>query len=85
VSTVDFAEAKWRKSSRSGSGSGNACVEVAFADWRKSSQSGDGSNGDCVEVAFAEVIVGVRDSKHPSGSHLTFSDAAWRRALRSWC
>jgi hypothetical protein len=26
-----FGEATWRKSSRSGSGSGNNCVEVAFA------------------------------------------------------
>jgi hypothetical protein len=31
VSTVDFDG--WRKSSRSGSGDGNNCVEVAFADF----------------------------------------------------
>jgi hypothetical protein len=30
VSTVDFTGARWRKSSRSGGGSGNSCVEVAF-------------------------------------------------------
>lgn len=29
VSTEDFAGARWRKSSRSGSGDNNACVEVA--------------------------------------------------------
>jgi hypothetical protein len=28
---VDFTEAEWRKSSRSGGGNDNACVEVAFA------------------------------------------------------
>ncbi len=30
VSTVDFANAVWRKSSRSGSGNNDNCVEVAF-------------------------------------------------------
>ena len=28
---MDLTEAEWRKSSRSGTGEGNACVEVAFA------------------------------------------------------
>lgn len=28
---VDFSRARWRKSSRSGSGGGTDCVEVAFA------------------------------------------------------
>jgi len=60
-------------------------VDFSGAEWRKSSHSGDGSNGDCVEVAFAEVAVGVRDSKHSSGSHLVFGGAAWRKALRTWC
>ena len=31
MSTVDFANAVWRKSSRSGSGNNDNCVEVAFA------------------------------------------------------
>jgi hypothetical protein len=31
VSSVNFSSAVWRKSSRSGSGSNGACVEVAFA------------------------------------------------------
>jgi hypothetical protein len=31
VSTMDFTGVKWRKSSRSGEGNDNACVEVAFA------------------------------------------------------
>jgi len=85
MSTVDFSGAEWRKSSRSGDGSGGGCVEIAFADWRKSSRSGDGSNGSCVEVALVETAVGVRDSKHPGGPHLTFEGVAWREALRAWC
>ena len=85
MSTVDFSNARWKKSSRSGDGSNGSCVEVAFADWRKSSRSGDGSGGGCVEIAFADVAVGVRDSKHPSGPHLTFEGVAWREALRAWC
>lgn len=32
MSIVDFTGAIWRKSSRSGGGDDNACVEVAFAD-----------------------------------------------------
>lgn len=31
LSTVDFTGAVWRKSSRSGGGSGGNCVEVAFS------------------------------------------------------
>jgi hypothetical protein len=31
MSTVDHSGLTWRKSSRSGQGSDNACVEVAFA------------------------------------------------------
>jgi hypothetical protein len=31
VSSMDFSSAAWRKSSRSGTGSNGACVEVAFA------------------------------------------------------
>ena len=31
VSTVDLSRLTWRKSSRSGQGNDNACVEVAFA------------------------------------------------------
>ncbi|WP_329109930.1 DUF397 domain-containing protein [Micromonospora sp. NBC_01699] len=43
--------------------------------WRKSSRSGA---GDCVEVAHdLSGVVGVRDSKDPSGPVLTFTPAAW--------
>lgn len=42
------------------------------ARWFKSSHSGGGN--DCVEVAFlAGDMVGVRDSKNPAGSVLTFT------------
>lgn len=57
MSTVDFTGARWRKSSRSGGGDDNACVEVAIV----------------------RAAVGVRDSKDRGGSHLVFTNPAWRR------
>ncbi|NVI86475.1 DUF397 domain-containing protein, partial [Actinomadura sp. BRA 177] len=38
--------------------------------WRKSSRSG-GQGGDCVEVAALTPAIAVRDSKNPTGPHLT--------------
>ncbi|SEF36101.1 protein of unknown function [Amycolatopsis pretoriensis] len=70
----------WRKSSYS-QGENTACVEVAFA-WRKSSYSGN-ENTACVEVAFTTPTVAVRDSKDPSGPHLTVAPSSWRGFLRS--
>ncbi|MFQ6328738.1 DUF397 domain-containing protein [Nocardia sp. CWNU-33] len=44
--------------------------------WFKSSRS-DGSR-NCVEVAFLpNSLVGVRDSKNPSGPALTFTAVEW--------
>ncbi|MEU4471657.1 DUF397 domain-containing protein [Micromonospora sp. NPDC023888] len=52
-------------------------TDLAGATWRKSTRSG-GSGGDCVEVADnLPGVVGVRDSKDPSGPALTFAPAAW--------
>ncbi|MBQ1017159.1 DUF397 domain-containing protein [Micromonospora sp. D93] len=48
------------------------------AVWRKSSRSG-GNGGQCVEVADnLSGIVGVRDSKDPSGPALTFDPQTWK-------
>ncbi|MET8122288.1 DUF397 domain-containing protein [Micromonospora sp. NPDC005189] len=54
-------------------------MELNGARWRKSSHS-SGNGGACVEVAdnLPNVVVGVRDSKDPSGPALTFAPAAWR-------
>lgn len=43
--------------------------------WRKSSFSGMGQ--DCVEVAASPTGIHVRDSKNPTGPHLTFTPAEW--------
>ncbi|MFI1162081.1 DUF397 domain-containing protein [Streptomyces sp. NPDC020801] len=44
--------------------------------WFKSSYS-SGEGGECLEVALAPQRVHVRDSKNPTGPHLTLSPAAW--------
>ncbi|MEU7610470.1 DUF397 domain-containing protein [Micromonospora sp. NPDC049204] len=52
-------------------------TDLAGATWRKSTRSG-GSGGDCVEVADnLPGVVGVRDSKDPTGPALAFAPAAW--------
>ncbi len=80
MSTVDLAGLSWRKSSRSGQGNNDNCVEIAFAEavaWRKSSRSGQGNNGNCVEVAFTGPAIAVRDSKSPAEGALAFSANGW--------
>ncbi|MEU4715253.1 DUF397 domain-containing protein [Micromonospora purpureochromogenes] len=53
-------------------------MDLTNARWRKSSRS-SGNGGDCVEVADNLLdIVGVRDSKDPTGPALVFAPAAWR-------
>ena len=48
------------------------------ARWRKSSRS-SGNGVDCVEVADnLPGVVGVRDSKDPTGPALAFTPVAWR-------
>ncbi len=54
-------------------------MDLTGAQWRKSSRSGT-SGGNCVEVADnLPGVVGVRDSKDPTGPALAFGPAAWRR------
>ncbi|WP_040805802.1 DUF397 domain-containing protein [Nocardia concava] len=51
-------------------------ADLTGATWFKSTRSG--GQTDCVEVAWlADGVVGVRDSKDPSGPALTFAPEAW--------
>ncbi|GGO16925.1 DUF397 domain-containing protein [Micromonospora parathelypteridis] len=53
-------------------------MDLTNATWRKSRRSGS-SGGNCVEVADnLPGVIGVRDSKDPSGPALAFGPAAWR-------
>lgn len=53
-------------------------MDLTGAQWRKSTKSGN-NGGACVEVADnLSGVVGVRDSKDPSGPALAFAPAAWR-------
>ena len=59
--------AQWQKSSFSGGGEGNACVEIG---WQKSSYSGGGEGNDCVEIAATPTTIRLRESDTPT-THLT--------------
>ncbi|WP_063047628.1 DUF397 domain-containing protein [Nocardia pseudovaccinii] len=51
-------------------------VDLSGARWFKSSRSG--GTKDCIEVAFLDTgIVGVRDSKNPTGPALAFTPTEW--------
>lgn len=51
-------------------------IDLSTAKWFKSRRSQLG--GDCVEVAHLDQgMVGVRDSKHPTGPALIFTPAEW--------
>lgn len=53
-------------------------MELNGARWRKSTRS-SGNGGACVEVADnLPGVVGVRDSKDPTGPALVFAPTAWR-------
>ncbi|MDN3297852.1 DUF397 domain-containing protein [Streptomyces ficellus] len=74
----NLTNARWRKSSYSGS-TGGDCVECAplgAAAWRKSSYSGS-TGGECVEVAAQPCQVAVRDSKKPEGPAFAVAPAAF--------
>jgi hypothetical protein len=51
-------------------------VDLRDAEWRKSSASGPNCD-NCVEVAFVGDAIAVRDSKHPDGPVLLFTQAEW--------
>ncbi|WP_454194753.1 DUF397 domain-containing protein [Nocardia sp. Marseille-Q1738] len=51
-------------------------ADLSGARWFKSSHSGGGN--ECVEVAHLDGgMVGVRDSKNPSGPALVFTPGEW--------
>ncbi|MBF6160134.1 DUF397 domain-containing protein [Nocardia cyriacigeorgica] len=51
-------------------------VDLSDARWFKSRYSD--ATKDCVEVAFLDTgLVGVRDSKNPSGGALVFGPGEW--------
>jgi Domain of unknown function (DUF397) len=51
-------------------------VNLASAVWQKSSRSGPYSD-NCVEIAFVDGAIAMRDSKHPEGPVLLFTQAEW--------
>ncbi|WP_373864841.1 DUF397 domain-containing protein [Nocardia pseudovaccinii] len=54
----------------------NVDVDPADAHWFKSRRSEAGK--DCVEVAFLDGgLVGMRDSKNPTGPALVFTPTEW--------
>jgi hypothetical protein len=50
--------------------------------WRKSSYSGESNSPDCVELARLDGMVGLRDSKHPGGGHLTLDGMRFSAFVR---
>lgn len=56
-------------------------VDLSRVVWRKGSRS-DNSGPYCVEVArLPDGRVGLRDSKHPDGPVLLFTDGEWEAFL----
>ncbi|GAA2086505.1 DUF397 domain-containing protein [Actinomadura alba] len=51
-------------------------LDLAGAQWRKSSSSGH-DGGECVELTTVEKLIGVRDSKNPTGPILFFEPQVW--------
>lgn len=51
-------------------------IDLSAANWFKTSHSSGGA--ECVEVAFLDGdMVGVRDSKNPTGPALVFTPTEW--------
>ncbi|MFI0420131.1 DUF397 domain-containing protein [Spongiactinospora sp. 9N601] len=56
-------------------------ADLSSAVWKKSNYSADGG-GNCVEVADnIPGVIGVRDSKNPTGPALRFTPDEWRTFL----
>ena len=51
-------------------------VNLDNAVWQKSTRSGPYSD-NCVEIAFVDKAIAMRDSKHPDGPVLLFTQAEW--------
>ncbi|TQE30838.1 DUF397 domain-containing protein [Streptomyces ipomoeae] len=75
---MSIEDLAWFKSSHSG-GEGGECLEAAYA-WRKSSYS-DGEGGQCFEISPCPHTIHIRDSKNPTGPHLTLSPTTWSAFL----
>ena len=59
-------------------------VDLTGAHWFKSSRSG--GKDDCVEVAHLDGgMVGVRDSKNPTGPALIFTPGEWEALASRRC
>ncbi|MER7567991.1 DUF397 domain-containing protein [Streptomyces sp. NPDC048523] len=55
-------------------------MTIEKLNWFKSSYS-SGEGGQCLEVAVTPHTIHLRDSKNPTGPHLTLSPAAWSAFL----
>ncbi|TQM71266.1 uncharacterized protein DUF397 [Actinomadura hallensis] len=49
-----------------------------MTQWRKAKRSGTGAQSNCVEVANLSGNIGMRDSKNPSGPHITLPAERFR-------
>lgn len=74
---------RWRKSTYSGGGEGNTCVEIAELPWRKSTHSGGGDGNTCVEIAELPLRVAIRDSKTPTRATLSFPSLSFSAFVTS--
>ncbi|MFH8472885.1 DUF397 domain-containing protein [Streptomyces sp. NPDC018000] len=57
-------------------------MDDEHAHWFKSSHSG-GSGTECVEVADLRPMIGVRDSKQPTGPRIAVQRPAWAGFIAS--
>jgi hypothetical protein len=52
-------------------------MHFQHATWHKSSRSNGNGGANCVEVAVVDTVIGVRDSKNPTGPVLQFTPVDW--------